>query len=369
MPGNLFNHQPLLDVMTAFITRVNACRRLSTVRGDRHTIDDSTIFNDLDKYDHNINDHGYTAPQPSLMISSEKVSLPSQAGTAELLSVLPPHLSAIYSKPESLLCPPAVPLVARKAFMCSHTEYVLLLKRMLDRDMISFTESPLAVNGLFGVDKDNGASIRLIIDARPVNSMFIPSPPVSLPTPDLVAALNVPTGTTLFAAKVDLDNFYHRIKLPEAWWPYFALPSIRAADLNISGYAADSRIFPCCKTLAMGFSHSVFLAQAVHEHIIDTKVPLLKRSDRIIRNPFDIQLADTILVRGERLPLCTSQLISPIGDYDLNRMRHSVYIDDLNIYHDDPVLVNQAIDQYLAAMASQLTSETIKDCSSNRGWR
>jgi hypothetical protein len=76
--------------------------------------------------------------------------------------------------------------------MCAHDEYLLLLKRMIDRDMISFTDKPLAVNGLFGVDKDNGASIRLIIDARPVNSMFIPSPPVSLPTPDLVAALNVP---------------------------------------------------------------------------------------------------------------------------------------------------------------------------------
>jgi hypothetical protein len=75
---------------------------------------------------------------------------------------------------------------------------------------------------LFGVDKDGGESIRLIIDARHVNSMFVPSPPVSLPTPDLVASFEVPTGTTLYAAKVDLDNFYHRIRLPEVWWPYFA---------------------------------------------------------------------------------------------------------------------------------------------------
>jgi hypothetical protein len=286
----------------------NACqrfRRLSLCGGRNTTIDDSMIFNDLDKYDHNINDHGYTAPQPALMISSDKVSLPSQAGTADLLSVLPPHLSAIYSNPQRLLRPPVVPLVARKAFMCSHSEYVLLLKRMLERDMISFTDTPLAVNGLFGVDKDNGASIRLIIDARPVNSMFIPSPPVSLPTPDLIAALNVPQGTTLYAAKVDLDNFYHRIKLPEVWWPYFALPSIRAADLGVSGYAADSYIYPCCKTLPMGFSHSVFLAQAVHERIIDTKVPLLKRCDRVVRHPFDIRSADTVVVRGERLPYVT----------------------------------------------------------------
>ncbi|KAL0630595.1 hypothetical protein Q9L58_010558 [Maublancomyces gigas] len=228
------------------------------------------------------------------------------------------------------------------------------MTRMIDRDMISFTDKPLAVNGLFGVDKDNGASIRLIIDARPVNSMFIPSPPVSLPTPDLVAALNVPQGTTLYAAKVDLDNFYHRIRLPEVWWPFFALPSIRAADLGISGYAADAVIYPCCKTLPMGFSHSVFLAQAVHEHIIDTKVPLLEREARVIRQPFDPLSAATVVpsIGSPPLPLCTSALASPTGDFDLSRMRHSVYIDDLNIYHHDSLMIDLAIDQYLVAMAA-----------------
>jgi len=148
------------------------------------------------------------------MIQSSKVSLPPTAGTADLLSVLPQHLADVYSVPSSLLQPPMVKLQIRKAFMCSQSEYVLLLKRMLDKDMISFTKQPLAVNGLFGVDKDGGESIRLIIDARPVNSMFVPSPPVSLPTPDLVSQFDVPRGETLYAAKVDLDNFYHRIRLP-----------------------------------------------------------------------------------------------------------------------------------------------------------
>lgn len=333
----------------------HACQRFRRLScGDRHSvIDDSTMFNDLDKYDHNINDHGYTAPRPALMITASKVSLPDHAGTAELLNVLPPHLQAVYSNPQCILRRPCEgPIVSRKAFMCSHSEYVSLLSRMQDRDMISFTDKPLAINGLFGVDKDNGKSIRLIIDARPVNSMFIPSPPVSLPTPDLVAALNVPQATTLYAAKVDLDNFYHRIRIPESWWPYFALPYIRAGDLQLSGYPSDALVYPCCKTLPMGFSHSVFLAQAVHEHIIDTRVPLLHRESRIVRHPFDITKADTVIPPGssQPLPLCTSQLQSPTGDFDVNRMRHSVYIDDLNIYYHDPLAMQQAMDQYLAAM-------------------
>jgi hypothetical protein len=190
-----------------------------------HTVmsgEGNVAIDELDKYDYNNTsvptDFGYSSPAPARMIRASDVSLPVQAGTADLLSVLPPHLGLIYSTPSLLLQRPAVKLVNRKAFMCSPREYVALLKRMLQKDMISFTVSPLAVNGIFGVEKDGGASIRLLLDARPVNSMFVASPPVSLPTPDLVAQLNVPLGTTLYAAKVDLDNFYHRIRLPPAWW-------------------------------------------------------------------------------------------------------------------------------------------------------
>ena len=328
-------------------------RRNSTVSGSHQCIDDSSLLNDLDKFDHNINDHGYASPAPARMITASSVSLPQQAGTADLMSVLPPHLQVVYSKPELLLQPPCVKLATRKAFMCSQSEYLLLLQRMIDKDMITFTIKPRAVNGLFGVDKDGGASIRLIIDARPVNSMFVPSPPVSLPTPDLVAQFDVPIGTTLYAAKVDLDNFYHRIRLPEVWWPYFALPHITAGDLSLAGYPADAIVYPCCKTLPMGFSHSVFIAQAVHEHIIDTCVPLLRRCDRVVRCPFDPSSAATITVNDQQLPLCTSQLDPPTGDFHIDRMRHSVYIDDLNIYGTDPDAINAAMDEYIAAMDSE----------------
>ena len=203
--------------------------------------------------------------------------------------------------------------------------------------------------------KDGGESIRLIIDASPINSMFIDSPPVSLPTPDLIASLNVPRATTLLAAKVDLDNFYHRIKLPEVWWRYFCLPSVRAGDIGVTLYPPDTFIYPMCKTLPMGFSHSVFLAQAVHEHIIDTKVPLLSREGRIVRSPLTIATDDYDRVSDDGItyyPLCTSTLPPPTGDFIVNRLRHSVYIDDLNIYHHDAVMMNTAIDQYLLAMSS-----------------
>ena len=40
--------------------------------------------------------------------------------------------------------------------------------------MIAFTAEPLAVNGLFAVEKDSDTD-RLIIDAQPANRLFIDS--------------------------------------------------------------------------------------------------------------------------------------------------------------------------------------------------
>jgi hypothetical protein len=58
----------------------------------------------------------------------------------------------------------------------------------------------------------------------------------------------------------------------------------------------------------------------------------------VIRYPFDITTASTVSFEDKVYPLCTSQLPSPLGDFIINRMRHSVYIDDLNVYGGDPVL-------------------------------
>ncbi len=33
-------------------------------------------------------------------------------------------------------------------------------------------------------------------------------------------------------AKVDLDNFYHRLRLPVWMRPFFALPAVRAGDVS-----------------------------------------------------------------------------------------------------------------------------------------
>jgi hypothetical protein len=166
----------------------------------------------------------------------------------------------------------------RPTLRATQEEYVLLIRRMHKLKMVTFTKSPQVVNGVFGVAKDVD-QIRLIIDARPANMVFVEPDPVQLPSPSVVSQLQVPSGRMFYTGKSDLDNYYHRLKLPEWMQPYFALPPVRCSDVGLPG--GDDLVYPCCTTLPMGWSHSVYVAQAGHEHVVDSRSTLSK-DDRMV---------------------------------------------------------------------------------------
>jgi hypothetical protein len=189
--------------------------------------------------------------------------------------------------------------------------------------MLDFCLQPKVVNGIFGVPKDENA-IRLIIDCRPANGAFVDPPHVELPTPDKFCELRMPSDKKLYVAKVDCDNFYHRLRLPPWLREYFGLPAVRAADVGLGDkYGPDTLIHPCCATLPMGWSHSVFLAQSAHEHILNTRTSL---------SPLD--------------------RISSHTDTRLDRVRHAVYIDDLILLGTDRAAVDRAQQEYLRLLPS-----------------
>ena len=140
--------------------------------------------------------------------------------------------------------------------------------------MVSFTSAPMVVNGLFGVGKPDG-SMRLIVDARPANACFRLPPKVRLPSPEVLGGLVMQEGRRVFTAKCDLDNFYHRLRVPAWLRPYFALPPVPrhqvAVDESESAGDNTEMLFPCLTALPMGWSHSVYLAQIAHEHIVYCK--------------------------------------------------------------------------------------------------
>lgn len=249
----------------------------------------------------------YSGRDDAQPIRAAAVSLPSSSGGCDLIDFLPEELRSLYATPNPALfglprfqdpdLPPPQP--PPTAFLVeSDQDYVDLVLRMRELSMLTFTTKPKVINGLFALPKDGGKQ-RLLFDGRPVNAFMAEPPPMKLCTPDYLARLEVPEGERLFVFKEDVDNYYHRLRVPEWMHPYLALPPVRAGDLGLSEFPPDQLVYPCCTTLPMGWSHAPGIAQAVHEFIADNFTSL-KPADRI----------------------CDS------SDFLLDRPRHSLYIDD-----------------------------------------
>jgi hypothetical protein len=223
-------------------------------------------------------------PKGLVPLVADQVALPSGLNNVPLLSLLPGSVASLYNNSSSLLLSPDLARynlreahLRKPKVLALRREYVALISRMTQLGMLSMTTTPACVNGLFGVPK--GDKIRLILDARPANCYFVRPPRVRLPSPSHLAALRIPHGRPLYVSKMDLSNFYHQLLLPDWIRPFFALPPLTVDEVRGLGSLELSvefshvlslgvPLYPCCTTLPMGFSHSVFLAQSVHEHVL-----------------------------------------------------------------------------------------------------
>ena len=106
---------------------------------------------------------------------------------------------------------------------------------------------------------------------------------------------------------------------------YFALPPLLSDDAGVADvYGPGVLVWPCLTVLAMGWSHSVYVAQSAHERLLDDDT-LLRPCDRITH---------------------TSDLL-------VDRVRHMVYIDDIIMLGTDPVLMGAMQRQYVEAAAER----------------
>lgn len=259
----------------------------------------------------------YIQQSQAVPLIADRVSLPVRAGEVDLLSMLPDTIASVYRQPSTCIkqgpiLPPSIRGGVR--VYASHHEYVKLLLRMSGVGMISVTSEPIVVNGLFGTPKGDG-TIRLIVDGRPANEVFCDPPHIELPTPDLLSRLSVDSSKPVFVAKSDLADYYYRFRIPTWMQRYFALPPVLASELGMDG---DGLVYPCLTVLAMGWSHSVYLGQSAHEHLLN-RVSGLSSFDRITLS----------------------------SDLLINRVRHMVYIDDVIILGIDRVAVSNTQSNYL----------------------
>jgi Reverse transcriptase (RNA-dependent DNA polymerase) len=263
-------------------------------------------------------------PSPAIVpIQSARISLPETLNNLSIISLLPyperlryesESAGLILSESDRQIRLQQLRMTGRR--LPSQTpramelpgEYARLIKRLLAIGMISFTKNPVCVNGIFGVKKDD-ISDRLIIDARRANTYFIVPPKVKLPSPSDIIQLRILNQEIVVAGKMDLSNYYHQLGLPHWLHRYFALPPLSAAELGLNSieYAPSDLVYPCCATLPMGWSHSVYVAQLIHERV------LYEPLDGFVRIP----------------PLSRSDSINHLHDPRINRVVHAVYIDDL----------------------------------------
>ena len=266
----------------------------------------------------------YVSKLEATALVASQVSLPQQAATASLLDLLPPAVSAQWASASGGMVVDGAPVSAgpKPACFASRHEYLLLVDRMLRAGMLSFTTAPKCVNGLFCLPKEPGV-LRLIVDARPANSLFVPPAPVELPGPDLVSQLSAAPGSELFVGKIDVSDFYHRLTLPDWMVPYFALPAVSTADFPslVSKFGPSALVFPCLRTLPMGFSHAVSLAQAAHMNLLATTT----RVD-------------------------TDDCICNASDTRLNRVRFMAYIDDFVVVGTSRQAVQALLDRHKRAL-------------------
>ena len=73
----------------------------------------------------------------------------------------------------------------------------------------------------------------------------------------------------LHVAQADVDNCFHRMRMPFEMQRWFSLPCISAADLGGVRIDENTPVLPLLGTLPMGFSWSLFFAQSAHEAIVE----------------------------------------------------------------------------------------------------
>lgn len=261
----------------------------------------------------------YKQRSQTLPVVAENVALPPTDNCVDMLSALSPTMRELYSQPGNVLRVDPPETMPRATVFASLVEYLALLRKLRARDMLGATTQPKAINGIHCTPKSGGA-LRMILDARPANALFAKPPKTQLPNPGLIASLLHADTANIFVCKVDSSNYFYQFRLPDAYLPFFALPSVRAGDIGFGQeYGDDTMIYPCLNRLPMGWSHSVAIAQDAHTHMVHSSGLLSPRDEIKVGN-----------------------------DMNLDRTRHCVYIDDLVLISTDRRHITDLQHRYIA---------------------
>ncbi|CAK0824653.1 unnamed protein product, partial [Prorocentrum cordatum] len=253
---------------------------------------------------------GY-APLGSTSMGSyeySRVSLPDSVVDAPSLASMFPAQARQYLEElaSRMLLPPREAALMREldGLPGCHTDPLLLqrprsygkfVRRALSIGLVTLTRRPKSVLGLFFVKKKDGARLRFIVDCRRSNALFRPPPGVDLLSGEGLGRVEMPImGDSDFAGLCavlgvgDVADCFHRMKMQGDIRHYFCWPPLDAALTGktlVEGRPvhAGEQVWPMSQSLPMGFSRSLYFAQAADQRRLDRQPSLagsLRLSDR-----------------------------------------------------------------------------------------
>eukprot|EP00438_Fugacium_kawagutii_P002019 Skav214231 [mRNA] locus=scaffold1133:6956:10370:+ [translate_table: standard] len=220
----------------------------------------------------------------------DRLSLPDGTGAGvDLKSALDPSLLSVVENFEDFMLqdPDVWTSISRD---CSHLkpysdpslkdrkQYLIFLKMMYDRGILSFVDRCRGRVGAFTVSKKpkvvDGVvkqRQRLVLDCRQTNLLFRPSPHTELGSLASLAELDLDRNDTLYMGGSDIQDCFYGVHIPTEMMQYFCFEhDITGADACwVSGgaFVRDdmAMVSPCVNVLPMGFSWSFYLVQHIHQ--------------------------------------------------------------------------------------------------------
>ena len=150
--------------------------------------------------------------------------------------------------------------------MASPAVYAEFIRELDDRGMLDWVSADGQPGqlGVFFVPKSNG-KLRMVLDTRGVNTMFIDPPKTELPTPAAIASLETPAGHRVHLAQADIENAFYGMMVPPALRTFFSLPPVRAGLVKKTaefGGSPARLLLPLLKVMPMGWNWSLYFCQS-----------------------------------------------------------------------------------------------------------
>lgn len=213
-------------------------------------------------------------PTEKLFAARAALPGPGEAGTADLLSLLPDAERGLLAQGACLNATPPTPAELSRIPVVRNVqagEYAALLSRMTRAGMLHWfrKEDAVVENGVFGVPKTAkpGGPQRVIWDGRRSNLFFKTElASVVLPSPDMFGELLLEPGANLYMSTSDISQMYNRLRAPRWLWRFFGLPRIWGPTYD-SAFTSEF-YYPCLTVIPMGWNLAVRFAQAVHLEIL-----------------------------------------------------------------------------------------------------